>query len=119
LLGYLLTDAETDISVAARDLTISDVSFIRLRRARDRVACAQTLLETVSEIADKPADAVGTSPTGSEAERDLGTITAAMREAMELLAREWRDEYPEGAVEWLLLQPRDVRRALENAGHDA
>jgi hypothetical protein len=42
-----------------------------------------------------------------------------MREAVELLAREWRDEYPEGAVEWLLLQPRDVRRALENAGHDA
>jgi hypothetical protein len=43
------------------------------------VACAQTLLESVSEIAGTTADAAGTSPTGSEDERDLGTIAGAMR----------------------------------------
>jgi hypothetical protein len=88
LLGYILADAENDVSVAARDVALSDASFIRLRRARDQVACAQTLLETVSEIAGKTADAAGTSQTESEAERDLGTIAAAMREAVELLAGE-------------------------------
>jgi replicative DNA helicase len=102
-----------------RSARMSDASFVRLRRARDRVACAQTLLGTVSEIAGTTADASGTSPTRSEVGRDLGTIiAAAMREAVELLAREWRDEYPEGAVEWLLLQPRDVRRAVERDGRD-
>jgi hypothetical protein len=109
LLGYILADAESDISTAARDLALSDASFTRLRRARDRVACAQRLLETVSEIAAKIADAAGTSPIGSEAERDVGTIAAAaMREAVELLAVEWLENYPDGAVEWLLLEPRGV-----------
>jgi hypothetical protein len=40
LLGILLADVELDISVAARDLGISDASFVRLRRALDRVAGA-------------------------------------------------------------------------------
>ena len=103
MLSILLADVTNDVEVAARDLALSDASFIRLRRARDRVACAQTLLETVSETAGKTADAAGTSPTGGEAERDLGTIiAAAMREAVELLAREWPEEYPVGAVECLL-----------------
>jgi hypothetical protein len=104
LLGYILSNATIDISVVSRDLALSDASFVRLRRASDRVACAQTLLETVGEIASKTAGVAGTSPTGGEAERDLGTIiAAAMREAVELLAREWQEEYPAGAVEWLLI----------------
>lgn len=102
LLSYILADAESDISTAARDLALSDASFIRLRRARDGVACAQNLLETVSEIAAKRADAFGTPPTESEAERDLGTIAAAMRETVELLATEWPEDYPAGRVEWLI-----------------
>jgi len=108
LLGCLLSDIKTDISVASRDLALSDAGFIRLRRARDRVACAQTLLESVSEIAGKTADAAGTSPTGGEAERDLGTIAAAMREVVELLARGWPEEYPAGAAEWLMAIERAV-----------
>jgi hypothetical protein len=100
LLGYILADAESDISTAARDLALSDASFIRLRRSRDRVACAQTPLETMGEIAGKRADAAGTSPTESEAERDLGTIAGAMRGG-ELLAREWREDYPAGILERL------------------
>ena len=66
------------------------------------MACAQILLESVSEIAGKTADAAGTSPTGSEAERDLGTIAAAMRAEVKLLAREWPEDYPAGAMEWLV-----------------
>lgn len=106
LLDLDLADAVPDIEVAARDMQISDSSFIRLHRAMDRVACAQTLLESVSEIAGTTADAAGTSLTGSEAERDLGTIATAMREAVELLAREWPEDYPDGAVEWLMAEQR-------------
>jgi hypothetical protein len=102
LLGYILADAESDISVAARDYRISDSSFIRLRRARDRVACAQSVLETMREIAGTTAGVAGTSPTGSKAERDLGTIAAAMRGAVELLARGWLEDYSAGAVKWLV-----------------
>jgi hypothetical protein len=97
---------------AALDVALSDASFVRLRRARDRVACAQTLLESVSEIAGKRADAAGTSPTGSEAERDLGAIAATMREAVELLAREWPDDYAAWAVEWLLVELTTPRRLV-------
>jgi hypothetical protein len=42
-----------------------------------------------------------------------------MRAVVELLARKWPDEYPAGAVEWLLLEPHRVRRALENVVHGA
>jgi hypothetical protein len=109
LLGYILADAENDISTAARDLALSDASFVRLRRASDRVACAQTLLKTVSEIAGTTADVAGTSPTVSEAEGDLGAIAAAMREAVELLARGWPEDYPAGAVEWMVVESERAR----------
>ena len=108
----ILTDVETDVDVAATYTLISNASFIRVRRARDRVACAQRLLEIVGEIAGTTADAAGTSPTGSEAERDLGTIAAAMREAVELLAREWPDDYAAWAVEWLLVELTTPRRLV-------
>jgi hypothetical protein len=73
-----------------------------VRRARARLVCAQTLLKTVGEIAGKTAGAAGTSLTGRETEQDLGTIAAAMREAVELLTEEWPNEYPAEAVEWLV-----------------
>jgi hypothetical protein len=38
-----------------------------------------------------------------DAEGELKAIAAAMRGAVELLAREWPQDYPEGAVEWLLV----------------
>ena len=85
LLGILLADVETDISVAARGLTISDVSCVRLRRARDRVACAQVLMGASAEIGCKE-----------------GASGAAMRATVESLASEWPEDYAAGAVEWLL-----------------
>ena len=85
LLGNLLADVETDISVAARDLGISDASFVRLRRALDRVAGAQVLMGASAEIGCME-----------------GASGAAMRATVESLASEWPEEYPAGAVEWLL-----------------
>jgi hypothetical protein len=60
----------------------------RLRRALDRLACAQSLLEALR------AESVGASDdeTGMR-----------MRETVELLARRWPEDYPAEAVEWLLL----------------
>ena len=42
--------------------------------------------------------------------RDAVDVLAEMREAVELLAREWPEDYPAGAVEWLLLQESKTRR---------
>ncbi|MFL9966212.1 hypothetical protein PQR02_35475 [Paraburkholderia sediminicola] len=89
LLSILLADVAADVEVAARDVGISDASFIRLRRAIDWVACAQSVLETMR------ARSVGASD-------DRWALR--MREAVELLARGWPEGYPAGAVEWLLLQ---------------
>jgi hypothetical protein len=91
LLKCVLTDAATDIEVAARDLHISDASFVRLRRAMDRLACAQSVLETM-----------GVRSAGASDEETA--LRVRMREAVDLLAREWPEDYPAGAVERLLLQ---------------
>ena len=85
LLGILLADVELDISVAARDLGISDASFMRLRRALDRVAGAQALMGASAEIGCRE-----------------GASGAAMRATVESLASEWPEDYAAGAVEWLL-----------------
>ena len=85
LLGILLADVETDISVAARDLGISDASFMRLRRALDRVAGAQALMGASAENGCKE-----------------GASGVAMRAAVGFLASGWPVDYPAGAVEWLL-----------------
>ena len=65
----------------------------------DRVACARALLETVSEIAGKTAGVAGTSPTESEAERDLATIVAAaMRKTVELAGNGGARRVPDWGV---------------------
>lgn len=110
LLCFILGDAETDISVVARELRLSDASFLRLRRARDRVACAQRLLETARKIAGGAAGGTGASTDvgggDSQTGDSAGTFGAAVRAEVELLARRWPEDYPAGAVEWLLLDGR-------------
>jgi hypothetical protein len=103
LLGALLADVEADINVAARDLQISDASFVRLRRAMGRVGCAQSVLETMR----------AGSVRGNRDEWVL-RMRMRMREAVELLAKEWPKEYPAEAVEWLLAAP-DVKPTLDGA----
>ncbi|NYH26007.1 hypothetical protein [Paraburkholderia bryophila] len=97
LLSILLVDVASDIEVAARDAGISDASFIRCRRALDRLSCAQSILEAMRA-------------ESAEAKSDEAALR--MREAVELLAKEWPEDYPAGAVEWLLLQPCGAKRAL-------
>jgi hypothetical protein len=83
LLELLLSDTATDIEVVTRELGLRDEMLERLRRALDRLDCAQRLLETVRvERAGAKSDVAG------------------LRDAVELLAREWPDDYPTGAVEW-------------------
>lgn len=89
LLSILLADAVSDIEVAARDAGISDASFVRLRRAMDRVGCVQSVLETMK------VERVGVS---------RNETALRVRAAVELLARGWPEDYPAGAVEWHLLQ---------------
>ncbi|MDR6205365.1 hypothetical protein [Paraburkholderia graminis] len=106
LLTDLLTDIVIDVEVVARELNLREEMRERLRRALDRMACAQSVLETVCT------EALGAKKGGATAE-------LRVREAVGLLAREWPEEYPAGAVEWLLAAP-DVRptpMALDLFGH--
>jgi hypothetical protein len=89
LLHLLLSDAAKDVEVVTRELGLRDQMRERLRRALDKMACAQSVLETIG------AD-------GAEAGLNSEMAELRMREAMGLLAREWPEEYPAGA-EWLLL----------------
>ncbi|WP_035551299.1 hypothetical protein [Burkholderia sp. 9120] len=91
LLALLLSDAATDIEVVTRELDLRDEMRERLRRALDRVACAQAVLETMR------VESVGASD-------EKTALRVRMREAVDLLAREWPEDYPSGAMERLLLQ---------------
>jgi hypothetical protein len=52
LLELLLSDTATDVEVVTRELGLRNEMLERLRRALDRIDCAQRLLETVTrEIA--------------------------------------------------------------------
>jgi hypothetical protein len=104
LLDILLSDVDTDIGVAARDLGIADASFVRLKRARDRLACAQRLLEEAMPAVSsrKSSSTAARLQADGDTESEMGGTTTAMREAVELLAREWPEDYPSGAVEWLV-----------------
>jgi hypothetical protein len=101
LLDILLSDVDTDIGVAARDLGIADASLVRLQRARDRLICVQGLLEEAMPAVTAGVTA-GRSHTDGDVETGVRPIAAAMREAVGLLAREWPQDYPAGAVEWLV-----------------
>lgn len=89
LLSVLLTDVTNELGVAARDAGISDASFVRLRRALDRMACAQSVLESMRT-------------DGTAAGIDCSAAGLRMSEAVGLLAKEWPEEYPAGAVERLI-----------------
>ena len=62
----------------------------RLRRALDRMACAQSVLESMRT-------------DGTAAGIDCSAAGLRMSEAVGFLAKEWPEDYPAGAVELLLL----------------
>jgi hypothetical protein len=92
-----LADVSNDVEVSARGSKISDANFVRLRRAMDRVACAQSVLETMM------AESVG-----AKCDETGMRMRMRMREAVELLARGWPEDYQAGAVEWLMTVERAV-----------
>ncbi|CAB3794477.1 hypothetical protein LMG27177_03636 [Paraburkholderia fynbosensis] len=99
LLDCFLADALTDIEVASRDLQISNASFVRLRRALGRMACAQAVLAATS------AGRVGASDDDWALRMRM-----RLREAVELLAKGWPEDYPAGAVEFEILSELSKRR---------
>jgi hypothetical protein len=116
LLGFVLSDAESDISVAARDLGLADANYVRLRRARDHVECAQRLLETMREVVSKPMRRA--AQADDDRDKSLGAIASAMRAEVELLATGWPAEYPAGAVEWVVVEGGARRAAApSHLGH--
>ncbi|MFP4895889.1 hypothetical protein [Paraburkholderia sp. EG304] len=88
LVGLLLADAVTDVEVVRRELGLGEQMVERLQRAVDRLGCAQTIL-----------DAMGGCRFGNSG----GQLWEQVGKAVRLLAGNWPQEYPEGAVEWLLL----------------
>ncbi|MFM0255784.1 hypothetical protein [Paraburkholderia sediminicola] len=80
----------SDIEVVSRELGLRDEMHERLRRALDRMACAQSDLESMRT-------------DGAAAGIDGSAVELRMRKAVGLLAMEWPEDYPAGAVEWLLL----------------
>jgi hypothetical protein len=116
LVEILLTDVAADVQVVARELGLKDEMRERLRRALDRVECARGVLETVRENAgseaawkELPTERGARGSANGEPQEDYendNPIDAKERAwgAMELLAEEWPQDYPEGAVEWLILE---------------
>ncbi len=91
LVDLLISDAASDVEVVSRELGLREEMRERLRRALDRIACVQSVLESIG-------------PDGAEAVIDGAAAESRMREAVDLLARGWPEDYPAGAVEWLILQ---------------
>jgi len=97
------------VEIAARDAGISDASFVRLRGAMDRIACAQRFLETLlreiaamgcsrerlrAEVGDVRGEQVATGQPAMQRADAVGEIRAVV----ELLAKEWPDEYSAGSL---------------------
>jgi len=89
LLELLLSDAATDVKVVTRELGLRNEMLERLRRALDRIECAQGVLDAL------------------ESRMRTGTVSAQdglrVKAAMDLLASRWPQAHPVGAVEWEIL----------------
>ncbi|KXV06574.1 hypothetical protein CR51_11640 [Caballeronia megalochromosomata] len=90
LLQFLVTDVASDVEVVARELGLKDEMKERLRRALDRVECAQGVLEAVCR----------------ETAHNEGLPIDPVMRAMEILARIWPQDYGANSVEWLVLGER-------------
>lgn len=88
LTRILLADAASDVEVVRREFGLSEEMVERLQRALDRLDCAQAIL-----------DAEERSRLGTSA----GEACEHVSEAVRVLAGNWPQDYPEGAVEWLLV----------------
>ncbi|WP_322093723.1 hypothetical protein [Paraburkholderia bannensis] len=86
LLLALVADALLDVGAASSDINVGEASYVRLRRAQDRLAVTSSLLTSLLKTAPGP------------------EIHTTMRESVELLARDWPQDYPAGSLEWILVE---------------
>ncbi|MFM0324918.1 hypothetical protein [Caballeronia glebae] len=118
LLEILLADAAADVEVVARELGLKDGMRERLGRALDRVECARGVVEAMREVGvwrlGQAPEEVRSGSSGC-GDRDVGAdedhrrddaldAMERVRDAVELLAGDWPQDYPEGAVEWLIFE---------------
>jgi hypothetical protein len=111
LLQVLLTDVAMDVGLVARELTLRDAMLGRLQRALDRLECAASILETVAGIMpaepfESAYDSLGATRRETSVPIDppeFGAAKSAWR-SLESLAESWPCDYPDDAVEWLLLK---------------
>ncbi|MEC5407565.1 hypothetical protein VOM14_18620 [Paraburkholderia sp. MPAMCS5] len=126
LVEILLTDVATDVEVVARELGLRDEKRERLRRALDRVGCARGVLEATRQIGlgqpkqlEQPKESgrvteVVSAEGGTCGGRDVDSSDGHERDdsldvvervggAVLVLAGDWPQDYPSGAVEWLIL----------------
>ena len=102
LLQVLLADVAMDVGLVARELSLRDAMRGRLQRALDRLECAASVLETMAD------DSLGAARRKTSVPIDppeFGAAESAWR-SLESLAESWPRDYPDDAVEWLLLKNR-------------
>lgn len=117
LVETLLTDAAADVEVVARELGLKDEMRERLRRALDRSECARRVLGAVREVAGSEGawkellpkrcgrDSADGEPNGNYENDEPIDANERAWGAIELLAKEWPQDYPEGAAEWHFVRP--------------
>ncbi|AIP29814.1 hypothetical protein DR64_2263 [Paraburkholderia xenovorans LB400] len=87
-MDVLLADTAVDVELVSRELGLTEVMSERLRRALDRLECVAAVLETM-----RPA---------SGGYESAEVVDAAGCAVEELAVREPQD-YPAGALEWVML----------------
>lgn len=93
LLTVLLSDTATDVEVVTRELGLRNEMLERLRRALDRLTCAQAVLAAMRA----GSAGINCGETGMPMQ-----MRRRMRDAVDLLAKGWPEDYPAEAVEWLI-----------------
>jgi hypothetical protein len=78
----------------------------------DQLDSAQSVLEAMGagSVGAGGVRNDGTAVCAEAPVREKAMRQLATREAVELLAREWPDDYPAGAVEWLLFESEDKKK---------
>lgn len=104
LIELLLSDVATDVEVVARELGMRNEMLERLRRALDRLNCAQSVLEAMGQGRCAGAgERDGSDELEDACCHEEGAAKGA-RDAVTLLAEGWPQDYPDGAVEWEILR---------------
>ncbi len=111
----LLADVASDVEVVTRERGLKDEMRERLRRALNRVECARGVLGAVRENAgsegawkelptERGARGSANGEPHGDYENDDSIGEKASLECDGIARKEWPQDYPEGAVEWHILE---------------